>query len=187
MTYKDDIANRILHALDSIASSLSKEYRPLPPQTIYDNPSRAYIIERAKAYTKTKEREMRDSCRISYNKNKDTFICTIDNDIEPIEATVAIKGAYNYYIYAAMALAKCLQEDLHEFHTIPEPLYPTIGAIVVMYNKKYKVIDNEALNNHDFIDNDGHSLHEKGFYGHCRLGAVQHEPGIVINDTEANY
>lgn len=127
----------ILHALNSIASSLNHEYQPLNKR-IYDNQQRAFIIQKAKDYITEKRKKYNatvigSSIRFDIDYQNNCATCTIFNRHN---RQFTHRGMYqlkhenevtNDHIAAALALANALDETLPWADNIPQPNITKIG------------------------------------------------------------
>lgn len=150
MMNKDTTLKGILHALNSIASSLNTAYQPLD-ERVYDNEQREFIIDKAAAYIEEKkEASTFRTIDLDYDYGKDCVTCTIYN-FNGREKKLTHRAVHyididnevgNMTIASAIALAKALGQEVEWLTNIPQPYEIKIGN-TVQYNDERKVITNK--------------------------------------------
>lgn len=178
----------ILHALNSIASSLNPEYQPLNKR-IYDNQQRAFIIQKAKDYITEKRREYNvaaidSSIRFDIDHQNNCATCTIFNRHNKqlthrgIHQLKHENEVTNHHIAAALALANALDETLPWADNIPQPNITKIGHRV-----EYQDCIKTIVSSVDFE----RSSKRKNDFMHCTIFSEHAEKGEIVNDTDAIY
>lgn len=183
---KDTTLKGILHALNSIASSLNPEYQTLDKR-IYDNQQRAFIIQKAKDYIKEKRRK--------YDGNIITFDWTTQIGcmaciiIDRRSEEVTHRGVYqhhlkrgyetrNDYISSALALANALDETLPWADNIPQP-----NMALIKHYVEYEGVTKTIVSSADYKINKEAGIGDN----YCTPYSEYAKKGKIIDDTNVNY